>query len=427
MAQTLKFGSGTWANKKGSTLAYNDENENYKPLPFNFERDSIATRVNKEGLIEVVGNDIPRIDYTDNKEGVLLLEPSRTNLVTQSENFASGWSLDDATIVSNSTTSPDGNSNATLLKGNTNSSRHNLVTSGAASNTGALSVFAKAKELKYLQIASANTVNQYVNFDVENGVIGSVGSTFSDAKIEAIGSDGWYRCSVVSNNQFNGFYISLVSGLNSSWNESWVMPNNTDGLYIWGAQLEVGSYATSYIPTSGSTVQRAAETANGSGNSEVFNDSEGVLYADVSGFSNTDATPRVFSLSDGGGSNRIICFLYNTEFVANIQKLGETPIDLRINLGDIKSSIKASVKYKENDFSLYINGFKVASSSSGQTYSVGTLDRINFDSGYGIENFYGKTKEIGYYDTALTDEELEYMTSYRSLNELVTELNLNTL
>ena len=241
MAQTLKFGKGTWATKTGSSLAYNDQNENFKPLPFNVERNSIATRVNKEGLIEVVGKDKLRIDYIDSDKGVALLEPSRTNLVTQSENFASGWTLDDATIVSNSTTSPDGNSNATLFKGNTNSSRHNLVTSGAASNTGALSVFAKAKELKYVQIASANTTNQYVNFDVENGIVGTVGSSFSNAKIEAIGSDGWYRCSVVSNNQFNGFYINLVSGLNSSWNESWIMPNNTDGLYIWGAQLEQGS------------------------------------------------------------------------------------------------------------------------------------------------------------------------------------------
>ena len=69
MAQTLKFGKGTWATKTGSSMAYNDQNGNYKPLPFNFERDSIATRVNKEGLIEVVGRDIPRIDYTDSTRG----------------------------------------------------------------------------------------------------------------------------------------------------------------------------------------------------------------------------------------------------------------------------------------------------------------------------------------------------------------------
>ena len=98
MAHKLKFGNGTWATKKGSTLAYNDENNNFKPLPFTTTRDSGATRVNKEGLIEVVGNDIPRIDYTDSAEGALLLEPSRTNLITYSQDF-SNWSIISSGIV----------------------------------------------------------------------------------------------------------------------------------------------------------------------------------------------------------------------------------------------------------------------------------------------------------------------------------------
>jgi hypothetical protein len=64
MAQTYKFGNGTWATKKGSTLAYNDENNNFKPLPFDFTRSTGATRVNKQGLIEVVSNNEPRIDLS---------------------------------------------------------------------------------------------------------------------------------------------------------------------------------------------------------------------------------------------------------------------------------------------------------------------------------------------------------------------------
>ena len=88
MAQTLKFGNKTWATKVGSTLAYNDENGNYKPLPFAFTRSTSATRVNKEGLIEVVTNDRPRIDYTDTSDGVLLLEKAATNLLTYSEDFS---------------------------------------------------------------------------------------------------------------------------------------------------------------------------------------------------------------------------------------------------------------------------------------------------------------------------------------------------
>ena len=111
MAQKLKFGNGTWATKEGSTLAYNDENNNYKPLPFTTTRNSIATRVNKEGLIEVVGNDIPRIDYTDSSDGVLLLENSSTNLITYSEDFTQWETLTDGTgvtpvITTNNSISP---------------------------------------------------------------------------------------------------------------------------------------------------------------------------------------------------------------------------------------------------------------------------------------------------------------------------------
>jgi hypothetical protein len=81
MANTLKFGNGQWATKVGSTLAYNDEGGNFKPLPFNFTRSTSATRVNKDGLIEVVTNNKPRIDFLNDSNGALLLEPSRTNLL----------------------------------------------------------------------------------------------------------------------------------------------------------------------------------------------------------------------------------------------------------------------------------------------------------------------------------------------------------
>ena len=80
MANTLNLGNGNWATKEDSLLAYNSENNNYKPLPFDFTRASSATRVNKDGLIETVGGGKPRIDFKDDSKGALLLEPSRTNL-----------------------------------------------------------------------------------------------------------------------------------------------------------------------------------------------------------------------------------------------------------------------------------------------------------------------------------------------------------
>jgi hypothetical protein len=87
---------------------------------------------------------------------------------------------------------------------------------------------------------------------------------------------------------------------------------------------------------------------------------------------------------------------------------------------------KWALKYKSGDNQLWVSGFKVDSNSSTSGSTVG-LRVLDLAAGNGSFDFYGKTKEIGYYDTALTDLELEYLTSYRSLSELVTELNLNTL
>jgi hypothetical protein len=95
MAATLKLGDRKWATKEGSLLAYNDENNNYKPLPFDFTRASSATRVNKQGLIETVASGVPRIDFTD-ANGALLLEPQRTNLITQSARL---WDLDNTSNI----------------------------------------------------------------------------------------------------------------------------------------------------------------------------------------------------------------------------------------------------------------------------------------------------------------------------------------
>jgi hypothetical protein len=74
-----------------------------------------------------------------------------------------------------------------------------------------------------------------------------------------------------------------------------------------------------------------------------------------------------------------------------------------------------------------VNGFKVDSQQSGSVSFNAPLSELAFDSADGGSDFYGKTKEIGYYDEILTDEELEYMTSYRSLSEMLKELNIKAL
>ena len=405
MARKLKFGNGTWATKEGSTLSYNDENNNYKPLPFTTTRNSIATRVNKEGLIEVVGNDVPRIDYTDSADGVLLLENSATNLVTYSEDFSNAaWTKSNSSITSNSVISPDGTLNSDKLVINTSAGYlgGTFISSGNTDVT--VSFFVKSDTLSSFTFAESFYFGTVTNFDLSNG-------TTDNGKIENYGN-GWYRCSktytYASGQQIVA--IQIKTGASGS-------------LYIFGGQYEEGSYPTSYIKSnSGSTVTRVADTASGAGNSQVFNDSEGVLYAEISAFSEIGSSGLI-SLSDGTNNNRV-----TIELDGNTVKGRLTPSVGILNAStNIVSTSRIALKYKQNDFALWVNGFEAATSNSGNTFSNETLTKLSFDRGDGAEEFYGKTKELGYYDEILTDLELEYLTSYRSLNELVTELNLNEL
>ena len=387
MAQTYKFGKdGTWATKKGSTLAYSDTNNAFKPLPFSFERNSIATRVNKEGLIEVVGNDIPRIDYTDSTEGVLLLEPSRTNYASNSIAF-NEWSNGITYITSNYAISPDGTLNASRCLF---TSENQLIFSGtSATGTVTSSVYVKGVKNETLYLG-AGGLGEVITLNGE-----------------------WQRIQTTQTNINGQISINTAGGATAR------------DFLIWGAQLEVGNLS-SYIPTNGSTVQRAAETCSESGNSEVFNDSQGVLFADIAALAD-DGTFRQISLNDTT-SNNIIQIDY-TSTSNQIRGVVISSGSLTAFISFISTNValfsKVAFKYKENNFALWVNGFEIGTDTSGNT-AVG-LSELAFDNGVGGNDFYGKTKEIGYYDTALTDEELETLTSYRSLNEMVTELNLNAL
>jgi hypothetical protein len=178
MANTLKFGAGQWATKEGSTLAYNDENDNYKPLPFDFTRASSGTVVNKAGLIETVGNGIPRIDFLGNTQGALKLEPQRTNLVTYSEDFADAyWGKGSTTVSSNASISLDGTLNADLIYPNASGTTKfsvgiDKVTSGLSTSERINSVFVKSNNWQWIYLLDPSGFKS-VWFDVINGVVGT--------------------------------------------------------------------------------------------------------------------------------------------------------------------------------------------------------------------------------------------------------------
>ena len=405
MANTLKFGNGQWATKEGSTLAYNSENNNYKPLPFTFDRDSVATRVNKQGLIETVGADQPRIDYLNDSNGALLLEPSRTNLVTYSEDFSqSSWVGGNVTRELNQIISPDGTLNATKLSATASFSQIQQSYTSVNDTDYTFSIFVKSPSSNVIGLRLASGTNDVRReFNLSTLSIQSMGGNNQELIDEGIidfGS-GWYRI----------FLTCKSDGTSSFLN---IYPKNSSdatfqSVYVWGAMLEQGSYATSIINTKGSAVTRLADSCNNGGNEQVINSTEGVLYAEISALAN-DGTNRQISINNNGTSNRVYLEYssVNNRIRGVVENSGGNQAILSAIVNDVKNYTKVAIKYKQNDFSLFINGFEVDTELNGGVL-VG-LSELSFDRGDGLSDFYGNVKDVRVYDTALTDQELAALT-----------------
>ena len=391
MANTLELGNGKWATGKDTVLAFNDENNNFKPLPFSFSRNSSATVVNKEGLIETVGSGEPRIDFKDNTKGAMLLEPSRTNLITQSESFSNSyWAKARLTATSNSVISPDGTLNASKIFGDGSNSWKYINRNGFSlinQNYYTFSVFAKADTLNYVQlILSGATAENYQNFDLLNGVIGS-GSNVFDAKIETF-VNGWYKCSMTvlaTSTATTDLFIDLADSSTMSRAGSFL---TSGGIYIYGAQLEQGSYATSYIPTSGSAVTRVAESCSNE-NLNVDYSGDYTLYLEHETLSITEYNQFQFRQETS------ISYIFR---VGNSINVGSGLYSATNTIGFNKFALSVG---SDGSYSFYKNG-SLLSSGSGLNANLETLK--GDATGMSI-------KDIKLYNTRLSNSELQALTS----------------
>jgi len=364
--------------------------------------------------------DLPRIDYTDGT-GSLLLEPQSTNKVTISEDFSNSvWIKNNSTVSLSSISTPNGDLNSyKLVESNTNSS-HSITYNNSSTSNMSFSVFAKSAERTFVQLQAAGVGNTDCVFDLSNGTI-LIEESNATANIEDYGN-GWYRCSFsYSSSGVNNSVIKLYNGGDS------YQGDGSSGLYIWGAQLEELSYPTSYIPTSGSTVTRSADVANNSGNADLFNDSEGVLYAEVKRFDN-DTDFLTIGFTDGTNDNQVSFKFRNfTNGVwGNVVSGGVNQAQMQYTASDLTTLNKLAIKYKANDFALWFNGVQVLTDTSGVTPTG--LKELAFDNGTGGAKFVGKTKAVAVFKEALSNDLLERLTGegYESFR-LLAEANNYTI
>ena len=377
---------------------------------FDFSRSGSATRINSQGLIETVANGQSRLNYPMIDGKVVgcphhILEPQRTNLLPYSEDF-SGYSAPNSAIVYNYGVSPTGLLNATLIYPPSSSSNVGLYTSVSSSTVGVLSCFVKVSGKNFALLGTDNNINRYCVFDLVNETVVHEPSNYQ-GKIEKY-KDGWYRISSTYTSSAAANFPFIGVADNSSGT---VIADGSNGILIFGLQYEHEGYPTSYIPTNGSAVTRSAETANGAGNADTFNDSEGVLMAEVSALDSSDTTPKYISVGDLSDGTSALYFIIRDNSIRTIvDVLGSRNLDITKSSIDLTIPQKIAVLYKTNRFEFWYNGFLVDSALIGSVYSPNALDTATFSATSGVVPFYGNTKQLQYYNSALTDSELETIT-----------------
>jgi hypothetical protein len=351
-------------NNTDGEVSYIDNVSIKEVVDFDFTRASTGTRVNEDYLIETVATNTPRIDYT-NGEPSILLEPSRTNSIT----YTAG---------------------AYTFSGFLKKGTSNFAGIRAVINSFSNRFFANL-DLTTGEITSTNTLG--------SGVTWSYG-------VEEY-ANGWFRLYISASHTSGNLDISF--GLSNSASPSYSVgfPTYTGStsnfVYAYGFQVEAGSYATSLIHTSGSAVTRSADAANNAGNSDLFNDSEGVLYCEIQALA-ADSTNRYIALSDGTLSNRINIFFD----ASNVLRGFVTGISSMSTSATITHFNKIALKYKSGDIALWLNGSEVGTRTN--SISLSGLNTVDFDNGGG-SIFYGNVKMVAVFKEALTDTELECLTS----------------
>ena len=364
------------------------------------EIDNISVR-------EVLGQEV----VPDSGCGNWLWEPQSTNIITYSEDFTnSSWTKFNSIITNDNTKIlginalkivPDNNLKG-ILKRPATTPQDGLVYNR--------SVYIKFGGERYVVLSAQDALSssRSVIFDFTNKDFSYQGGSVSNLLAADMGNE-IFRISfnsISSGSVIDDYSIGFSSDGTST---SSFLGNGVDGVYATATQVEQQSYATSYIPTDGTSVTRNQDLCTNGGSAASINITEGVLYAEIAALAN-DGTVRYLGLSDGSTNNRVIILYYSaTNKVRAIVSSGGTKyVDVNYQLTNILDFHKVAIKYKLNDFAFWIDGVEVATDTSLNAPIV--LDDLSFSIG-GSSPFFGKTKAVAVWKEALTDTELAELTT----------------
>jgi hypothetical protein len=288
-----------------------------------FTRSSVGTYVGADGLIKTAAADEPRFDHdpvTGESLG-LLIEEQRINLFPYSENFSTpAWENSRVTLTPNATQSPNGNSNATKIAINSGQSDGNVSELASGLSVGQYyteSIFLKQSDVGwdyvFVWYNDAAGYGFTIELNLTNGnnrkTYEFLSGRYSDTswKVEPY-PNGWYKISLTAKKESTGSVVQLrlYPSNNPHTTGDFGTPtvtgaDGTKGCYVWGAQLERGSFPTSYIPTRGSQVTRQPDITKitGTNLTSFYNQSEGTVFASFRPLPSSSGTKYVQSSTIG--------------------------------------------------------------------------------------------------------------------------------
>jgi hypothetical protein len=392
--------------------------------------------VNESGLVEVMASGIPRLDYPIGGGcPALLVEASGTNFCIYSQAIptgnVSGWvhvfGGNSITVTPNSTGTldPAGLNEADLLVAPAVNEAHYVVTDSATNLTSLTSgqVFCWSAFAK-----SNNTTNPFFQLGLgamaysptpafANFVLSGTGSVsagnYTSASIQNYGN-GWYRCSIVVSAAANATPQGGLSFIDTSTRTRFASftGDAVKGGWVYGAQFEIGSVLTSYIPTTAAAVTRNAEVISVSGAvSGCIGQTEGTLYVevDVRNFTNGN---RIVCLSDGTSDNRIILQKgANSTLQAIVTNATSGVVDISTASGRTAGIYKIAIGYKQDDFAVYVNGSQTGTDNTGGVPACNQIFIGKIETTATTNQFNDRIRAAALYTTRLTNSELADLTT----------------
>jgi hypothetical protein len=364
----------------------------------------------------------PRFDYNPSTlvaQG-LLIEEQRTNSLTYSEQFDNAaWSKTASSITANAIASPDGTLTGDKLVEDTATSAHTISQSlSATTQSYTISVYVKKAERKYFQLFGRRDSTNYngVMIDLDTGSLlpptrPATTSNVSTTTATSVGN-GWWRIAMTYSYTTTGTTVALFALTDDSQTYSYT-GDGTSGIYIWGAQLEAGAFATSYIPTTTAATTRSADIASIGTLSPWYNATEGTLFTEGTVVNNiSGTTARVFGyFADSGVTNLFSVEARSATSTRARILTGGVTVNASDTIDVLGVNAKLAGAYGSDGATICVNGRSPVTAASSLPTGIAALylGQNSVPTAASIAN--GHIRRITYTPRRLTNAELQSLTS----------------